>query len=585
MSEPSTDTPAPLLKPSLRLLVFAAVSATVFWMVTASLHIDLLHVQNVASARINADFAAFYGVVWACSALWVVASVPLPAVSRWLDRAAEHEARVRVGLALFAVAATVLFERTVLQGAQLLDDYKLYLLQADALSQGKIFLADIPAHEYVRNDFVLHLERGGERVMTGPYSMGQPLLLAAGYRLGVPNLTNFLAVGIVVVFTSRLVSELAGARAAVVAGVLVATSPMLIGIGATLHTAVPVTAIVVVGAWLAHRAATRSGSGWEGAGWTFGFGLLAGFAVHVRPIEGALLVGLGSLYVLWASERSVGALGRRVLLLFLGGLPAMVALAAYQHAVTGHPLSHPYVLLEGAFGEFYGFDAESNFSPDGHGARQAVTSAFSSWMHLSCWLFGGPVAFLALRHLGVAELRRYSVVLVFLAGHTVAYTLAHFGSILDFGSYYHLAVLPPLALLVGVGATAGGASRGAERESRESEESGRLLIAVTLAYLTFVPTEVWRLAEVSDGVRAPEEFVAENVEGPAVVMLITGYAVTQRNTDAVYYPPLAHSVDDDVIWLVPPNNEAIAEIMAAYPERHAYVLGFWPQGIQFDKLR
>ena len=573
---PDTDSQGgsePVVGPGTRTLLLCLASAAGFWMVAPTLGFDLLNVQEIAAPRIPIPHVAFYAVVWGFTALWALGLAPLDRFERALVWAGERERSVRLGLGALASLGSAAFELLVLRGAHLLDDFQVYLVQAAALGQGRLGVPAPPAAQFVRNLFMLPIERDGEVLLSGCYSPGQPTMVLLGNAVGNPALTNFLAVGAIVAWTGRLARELSGPRAGVLAAVVTASSPMLLGIGGTIHSSVAATALLIGGANLAHGATLPRAEG-QSSWRVVAFGVVAGLSVLFRPMEGLLLVTLGSLYLLWHAERTAVGIGRVVGMLALGGLPFAILLGLWQHAMTGSYTTHPYELLVPKIGEFYGLGKESGPFLDGMGVTDAVTNASSAWLHLSVWAFGTPVAFVAWRHLGRTELRTHALLLAFVVLHTAAYGAAHFGSVTDFGSYYHLAQLPALAVLVAAGACATGA-RG---------EPSRLALGVVFAWLTFVPYQAGRLVEVADGVRAPEELVAKSVEAPAVVVLVTGYQVGAKTTDAVNYPPIPHGPDDDVIWLLSFGPGETDVIRRAYPSRTVYVLGFFPQGVQLQPL-
>lgn len=253
---------------------------------------------------------------------------------------------VGVGLLAAGINAAVVAYRPP---APRVHDEFAYLLAADTLAAGRL---SNPTHPHWRHFETMHVLQ--RPTYNAKYPPGQGLVLAVGQRLtGTPRAGLCLARGLAAAAAVWMLRAWVATRWAVVGGLLLA-----------LHTGVQLQ--WGAGYWggaLAYAAgAAVLGGGARLAGArgpltpaAVGFAVGAVALSVTRPFEGAVVVA-GAATVVLASRlrRGDGDWGRFVrhaaLPAALVGAAGIAALLAYNLAVTGHPLTMPYVLYERQYG-------------------------------------------------------------------------------------------------------------------------------------------------------------------------------------------------------------------------------------------
>ncbi len=166
------------------------------------------------------------------------------------------------------------------------------------------------------------------------------MALALGVLLGIPLLVNPFLGALAVFLAHRLTDRWAGRRAADLTALLMASSPMLLILSASLMTHALALALTV-GAWLLCTLAhDRAGQGRAmPAALALAAGLLMGWLFLTRALEGVLLGGLTGLWLLWIFGRM-----RRpapVLAYALGCIATGALIFPYNVALTGDPMTMP----------------------------------------------------------------------------------------------------------------------------------------------------------------------------------------------------------------------------------------------------
>jgi Dolichyl-phosphate-mannose-protein mannosyltransferase len=268
---------------------------------------------------------------WAWYAtLWLGAAAAVALIAAWPGRRNLPPRRTAMlGLAVFAVLLATAIRLLVIEGAPLADDERVYLFQAQVVAGGALTAPEPPCSEQFAPPFIGTL--AGK--WFGQYGYGHPAAFAVGEKVGLPALAPLLLAGVLVLLLFALTRELFDERAAVVAALLAATSPLLVSTAATLLSQTTATALVLAGVWLLVRGASRGGPAFAVAG-----ALALGAAAWTRPLEAALL-GIGPAVFCAATFRRRPAV--------LAALAVAVALplgllAALQWRTWGDPLMTNY---------------------------------------------------------------------------------------------------------------------------------------------------------------------------------------------------------------------------------------------------
>ncbi len=254
-------------------------------------------------------------------------------------------------LALLSGGLTLLFSLRVLEGKPNLVDAAAQLTHARYLAAGRWAGPALPDGGFW--DFQYMLETAGGWV--SQYPPAHPVLLALGLRLGGPWLVGPVLMAVTVFFTARVADGLFSAPRERAVGrlgaVLLATSPLLVGLSGAQMSHVTPAAFAAVAAWAALRAHPGGGRG-RAWGWALVAGAAVGMAVLARPLSGLLLGAAATLGVWWAVPEEGKGVGRggwshRLGGLAAGGAPFAALFALYNRHFFGSPLQLGYVAAQG----------------------------------------------------------------------------------------------------------------------------------------------------------------------------------------------------------------------------------------------
>lgn len=543
-------------------------------------------------------------------------------VSTWA--AGIFPARVMVGrltitiaaiLFIFAVALHVAVD--VLERAPHVQDSVTYLFQAQTLARGAL---TAPAPPLAAADHTAHfaqeflLVRDGR--WFGKYPPGYPAVLALGVITGAPWLVNPHLAALTVALVGAVARTLyAGRRQPATGNGLSATdyAPLLLAVSPFF--------LVMSGSLMAHPAelfwATLFMAGWaralRGRRWRGRWALVAGAALGMLFLTRqftAVTVGVAFGAALVLADRRRPSAGTRQPTTDIGRAPsplrplplsylllvacplflAVLALLAYQNAVTGDPTSDPRLLYwpydRVGFGPGIG-EAENVFSyaatsvgpaiqwvedpaqpPRGHTVSRGLYNLGRNLSALEEDLFGWPALF-TLSFVWLAFLLRRPaavdwvllVVALAVAGGYVAY----WASGIAYGPRYFYAALPALVILTarGVGALA--------------EVIGRRMAAIILlAMLTYglvsLPARLDGYRDynfVDPGARAAAEAA---VEPPALVFV----AASQNDwwEYGAFFSGNTPWLDGPVIFARDLGTPENARLAARFPGREVF---YWDE--------
>ncbi|MFH1278057.1 MAG: glycosyltransferase family 39 protein [Candidatus Eisenbacteria bacterium] len=210
-----------------------------------------------------------------------------------------------------------------------------YLFQAETFAAGRISYPPPPAPEFFDAFHILT-----EPVYASKYPPGHALVLAAGVLLGAPWLVVLLSVGVSLVLLGHLARPCLGAPGALALVLFFGLSPAEIQT-ATTYLSQNTFLLAALGTLCLFRRGAREARLLP----LFLTGASLGYALLIRPFNGALL---GALLLLLALSGGSGArrlLRPRPLAIFL--LPLLLmggAGVAYNRGITGSALTAPWSL-------------------------------------------------------------------------------------------------------------------------------------------------------------------------------------------------------------------------------------------------
>lgn len=364
--------------------------------------------------------------------VWYLVSLLLPAAVWLLWRACSaaddappsmrDRRRTLAACVVLAVALSGFLQLVVLRGAPLTDDEMVYRFQAQTIADGRLTAPPPPATGNEWEPFQ-HIFLGVYRGhWFGQYSFGHPAILALGESVGIPGALGPLCAGLIVLLVYLLALRLFDERAALLAAMFAAISPLVLSTAATLASQNSSTSLILLGLLLTLKA-VDSGR----FAHALGAALALGAAFWCRQQE-ATLLGLGAIVLLlWRIIK-----GPSRLPLFLGGLLgsvlAIAPMAWLQYRLWGDPFWTNYQAywwgyLKAPFKSPYGFGPapwEIIHSP-----KAGLRATLQNLGRLDFFLLGVPLTGLAALA-GAWKYRRKAAALAVFAGIPLTYLVLFF---------------------------------------------------------------------------------------------------------------------------------------------------------------
>lgn len=363
---------------------------------------------------------------------WYLASLLLP-IAVWLlwrawpvadDRPATSRDRQRAVAACMVLATvlSVVLRLVVLRGAPLTDDDMVYRFQAQIIAGGHLTGTPPPATGSAWEPFQ-HIFLGVyQGHWFGQYGFGHPAILALWELLGVIDLAGPLCAGLIVLLLYLLGLRLFNERAAVLAAMLAAISPLVLSTSATLASQTSSTTLILLGLLLTLKA-VDSGRFIHALGAALTLG--AAFWCRQQP---ATLLSLGPLVLLF--RRIIKGPSRLPLLLggLLGSVATLAPMAWLQYKLWGDPFWTNYQAywwgyLHSPFKSPYGFGPapwEIVHSP-----KAGLRATMQNLVRLDFFLLGVPLTGLTVLA-GLWKNRSKAVVWAVFAGAPLTFIVLFF---------------------------------------------------------------------------------------------------------------------------------------------------------------
>jgi hypothetical protein len=203
------------------------------------------------------------------------------------------------------------------------DEYD-YMFQAETFLRGRLWNPLLPGHEFFA--FLWIVEKGGKWLSSFP--PGWPLLLASGRLLGLPFWTVCpLLAATALVFLAKLAWREDGPAGAVMALALVVFSPFFAFNAGSFYSHVPTAAFGLMFCYFGAKFVDTPD--WRSAALA---GAALGMVGVIRPFDTVVFVAPFGLESLFRARRPHFS---GLAAIVIGGLPCLVALLLYTHAITG----------------------------------------------------------------------------------------------------------------------------------------------------------------------------------------------------------------------------------------------------------
>ncbi len=308
-----------------------------------------------------------------------------PLARFWAVVSSFSSVRFALALAIMSGALTAGLSFYLSDAKPVLVDVLAQFVQARYLAEGMAAAPSGFPFEFwiVANTFVT------DNGWVSQYPPGHGALLAVGLRLGA-----VWAVGPLLMATTTLFTALAAERLfprdraiARLGALLVAVSPFLITLAAMHMSHVSAAALVSLAAYCALRARD------DGWGWAVAAGVAVGGVFATRPLS-AVTIGAVVTVGVWLTglagrEQRLRYLGTRVVAAFIGALPLVLAVAAYNAHFFDSPFRFGYLAYLGPHhGLGFHADPRGNF----YGPLDGLGYTSSDLLALGFFLFRTPIS-------------------------------------------------------------------------------------------------------------------------------------------------------------------------------------------------
>ncbi len=302
------------------------------------------------------------------------------------DRYTRLDVFLMIALGLLALAATISMAWFISERVPHLEDEIAYLFQARTFARGALWAPPPPIHSAFFVPFTLIFDDK----WLGKYTIGWPLVLALGERLGAGWLVNPVIGALTVALVYALGRDLYNRRIGLLAGLLALSSPFFLIQSSIFmsHASACLWLTLLMWAWL-HLDAARD-SGRYGMAWS----MLGGFALGMLTLTRPLTAFASALPFAVALAARAGQGRTRFLrairtygpLVIVAGMVAALQ-PLYLTLTTGSPTTNLYTLI-------WPYD-RLGFGPDigpygGHTLRQAVINTRQGLHLWASELFGWP---------------------------------------------------------------------------------------------------------------------------------------------------------------------------------------------------
>jgi hypothetical protein len=472
----------------------------------------------------------------------------------------EYNNRRGIGLLLLiATVVLILSTELIFRETEVTDDENAYDFQARTLLLGRVVNPPPPVLQSFDNIFIIN----DGRHWVGKYTLGHPLIIAAGIVLGDRYIVTIAISILTLLLLYKIGVELYGDRKiSFLALGLGIVSPFFYCVSSSRLSHTTSAFFLVLFMYLFLRA-RKARNARIGAVLSLLSGLALGYAFNVRSLT-ALGFALPFGFLLMIDfYRKKSAIFSKAALLTIGFAVMFALTVWYNSLVTGHFLAFPF--------HYYNINESLGFGVQGHSIIRALRNLVISTTRLNSAFLGFPISLLFL-FLALFARKEFGDRLLFgiLAGIAGAYLFYFSPGVSDLGPLYYYEMLIPLLLLT---------SRGilfAHRVVVNRLENGGALIPSFLvlscffSFITFVPERASHIARLTRQIREPYKAVeAANVHH-ALVMIRSrpkiGWVLGYRNSSPGF--------DDDVLYCLYADRGSNLAVADHFADRKLYTLDY-----------
>jgi hypothetical protein len=463
----------------------------------------------------------------------------------WGDRiAGEIFARPRIALAALSAAGgllALLVALAVVREHSITEDEKTYIFQAKLLLMGRMSI-DVPPQ--AATFWEPYLVGIGPH-WSGQYFWAQPALLALGLLAHAPYAVPAIEVAGTVFFSGLLVDELTGdRRATVLAGALVATSPILVLTGATLNNAnlsAACCAVTLFSLARLHKRADRTA--------TIALALSTAVGLHNRLLDHTAILIASAIVLGVTSEGARIAMVKRLVPAVLIALPFLALHAAFNRAVSGDWRHSGYWLQDQVQRwTMLGFGTGAGGFPQD--ASTASSKTIANAVRMLFYTAGGPLAFAPV---AIQALRGERSGILRAAGATTAlyfgaYFLYASASTQTTGPVYFDALVPVLAGTAAI-ATVRTHDLIADAEPLRRAVPALVVAQIVGAFLLFFPPAALEVGRAADDSAHCDELASElDPTARALVFVAPARSDAEYRSLTDWQPMPSPTFDDRILF-------------------------------------
>ncbi|MBZ0271777.1 glycosyltransferase family 39 protein [bacterium] len=500
----------------------------------------------------------------------------------------KHARRFAIAAAGIATAASIAVAFFVLDRTPITDDENVYVFQARILASGRLTLPSLPPEDRLFGDNIFLVNEG---TVYGQYPFGHSIFLLPGIFAGLPHLMNLLAAFLTVIGVFVLARDLYDRATALVATVLLVTSPMFLMTSATLLAHSSTLLFLTWFGVFALR--TARGGGWRDTALT---AICFGAMFHIRSTTAILLAGPAALILAASMFARVERNGRpRIRLAARRNAKRIVVLAAIlavfaagylllNDRVNGSPLRTNYhAVWEGNTPHDGPFGFERGAWNIYHTPRAGLRNLINNFARLNVWLFGWPISLLALFVWLVRPGKKAFEWLLFLPlPMTFAvYVFFFWPGVAETGPVLYYELLAPLVILSarGIFAARDWIAKSYAGIAPAEHTATFVAFAVLLAFATTTQTELRALVKTVEPINEPYELIRDR--GIEAGIVFTDFYIKSDAQDSwvAGHRNTSPLLGDDLNFFLnlgAKRNRAFRE--KHFPNEPAWVMWWTPDG-------
>ncbi|MGC8659166.1 MAG: ArnT family glycosyltransferase [Desulfomonilaceae bacterium] len=478
---------------------------------------------------------------------------------------------------LVSLSATSVIIFLVYNSNSIIDDEYAYVFQARTYLTGNLFLPPPPAPECISRTFMII-----NHVWTTKYLWGHPSLLAIGMLLGSAYLATILMALTSLVLLYSITRHIYSSKElAMTASFLMGISPWFWFVSGTLVTNVSMLFLILlfIYCWLKLE---RYESFFLG----LASGICLGWSFTVRPLT-ALCFAIPftvlrvPVYLRENPKRWVSPL----IGLGVGGGIVMTLVFAYNAAVTGDPLTFPFL--------YYQIKERLGFGIRNHGIFTpaiAISHLFKNVFLINMWLFGWPISFLpflaylAGRFVKLSEAIRKvpnrhdlirisdswdTVWLAFIFCLFLGYFFYYWPLVVLTIPMYYYELLIPLTILSAKGLIYVHNALSKRLLNFQNFIPAFVLLSFTTCVFCFVPVRSEDIIRRYAVFRKPFELARRHISEKALILV----GKTEKfNCPIQCLPYPSPNLDDKLLFVSFRNSENSYQALRTFPDRSPYVL-------------